>query len=95
MAAPAPGHTTICAQGKQYNSGVDYSPSSSLQSDLAPSDLTSFDFLKDAVRGHRFEDDEELRPSGKELQHTAYDAKGEKNVLIVKETWWKNDLVIV
>jgi len=86
MAASLPDHTPVCAQGKQYNNGVDYSPSSSLQSDLAPSDLTAFDFLKDAVRGHRFEDDEELRPSGKELQHTASDAKGGKSVLIMKDT---------
>jgi len=37
-----------------------------------------FVFLKDAVRGHRFKDDEELRPSGKELQHIASDGKAEK-----------------
>jgi len=78
MAAPAPSHTLVCAQGEQCNSGVDYSPSSSLQSDLAPFDLTSVDFLEDAVRGHRCEDDEEIRPSGKELQHTASEAKAEK-----------------
>jgi hypothetical protein len=52
--------------GSNCNSGADYSPSSSLQSDLAPSDLTSFDVLKDALRGHRFVDDQELKKSVRE-----------------------------
>lgn len=91
--------------GSNCNSGADYSLSSSLQSDLAPSDLTSFDFLKDALRGHRFVDDPGAETAcarssqrcNKEFYVIGIQSLMQrwKSVLIMTETWWKNNLISV
>jgi hypothetical protein len=53
-------------KGGNCNNGVDCSPSSSLQSRLSTLRLPSFWPLKDALRGRRFADDDELKYSVRE-----------------------------
>jgi hypothetical protein len=48
-------------KGGNCNNGVDCSPSSSLQSQFGTARLPSFGPLKDALRGRRFADDNELK----------------------------------
>jgi hypothetical protein len=96
-----PDRISVRAQRRQLQRWVDFSPSSFLQSRFSIPDFHLFGAVKDAHRGRRFAEDDEMKrnvrwrtdASAKIFTWPSCSVSGKlgKRVLIMKETLWKNN----
>ena len=92
-------HTSLCSKGGKCDNWVECSASSSRFSTFR---LPSFCPLKDALRGHRFTDDGELKHNVREdlrcfssFMRPAYSISRNGEKALIMKTLWKNNLKFV